>query len=145
MTIAELKERIEASPPGSLIPRDWLLEQINEIPEANWGSMAWVIIKEASQITGLSETYLRRKAPGWASFDEPEIRVWKINPKKHSSPWLFSTEDCEAYRERHKGGSQRARGRAELYGRPRRLGRAEGILRREGDAESLKLAEELEG
>ena len=103
MTIAELKERIEACPPGSMIPRDWLLEQLSAIPEANWGSMVWAAIKEASQITGLSETYMRRKAPGWASFDRPEIRVWKMNPNKQSSPWLFSTEDCEAYRERHEG------------------------------------------
>ena len=31
----------------------------------------------------------------------PEIRVWKMNPKKQSSHWLFSTEDCKAYRETH--------------------------------------------
>ena len=101
MTIAQLKERIEAHSPGSQISREWLLEQISEMPEANFGSMVWSTIKEASQITGLSETYLRRRAPGWASFDEPEIRVWKMNPKKQSSHWLFSTKDCEAYRDAH--------------------------------------------
>ena len=101
MTIADLKERIEAHSPGCKISREWLLEQISEMPEANFGSMTWATIKEASAITGLSETWLRRKAPGWASFDEPDIRVWKMNPKKHSSPWLFSVEDCEAFRERH--------------------------------------------
>ncbi len=77
------------------------LEQLNEMPEANYGSMTWSTIKEAVAITSLSETYLRRKAPGWASFDRPEIRVWKMNPKKQSSHWLFSTEDCKAYRETH--------------------------------------------
>ena len=100
MTIAELKERIEAIPPGSQVPRDWILEQISEMPEANFGSMAWATIKEAAEITGLSETWLRRKAPGWASFDQPEVRVWKMNPKKLHSHWLFSVEDCEAYREK---------------------------------------------
>ncbi len=103
MTIAELKERIEASPPGSLIPRDWLLEQISAIPKANYESMTWATIEDASVITGLSETYLRRKAPGWASFDRPEIRVWKMNPNVKGSRWLLSVEDCEAYRAAHKG------------------------------------------
>ena len=99
--IAELKNRIEAHSPGSQISREWLLEQFSEMPEANFGSMTWSTIKEAAKITGLSETYLRRKAPGWASFDKPEIRVWKMNPEKQSSHWLFSTDDCEAYREAH--------------------------------------------
>ena len=98
MTIAELKDRIEAIPPGSQVPRDWLLEQLKEMPEANYGSMTWSTIKEASQISGLSEKYLRGRAPGWASFNKPEIRVWKMNPDKKGSHWLFSTEDCEAYR-----------------------------------------------
>ena len=101
MTIAELKNRIEAHSPGSQISREWLLEQFQGMPEANFGSMTWSTIKEAAQITGLSETFLRRRAPGWASFDEPEIRVWKMNPKKKGSHWLFSTTDCEAYREAH--------------------------------------------
>ena len=101
MMIAELKNRIEAHSPGSQISREWLLEQFSEMPEANFGSMTWSTIKEAAQITGLSETYLRRKAPGWASFDKPEIRVWKMNPEKQSSHWLVSTDDCEAYREAH--------------------------------------------
>ena len=107
MTIAELRDRIEASPPGSQIPREWLLEQFQDMPEANYGSMTWSTIKEAAQITGLSETYLRRKAPGWASFNKPEIRVWKMNPDKKGSHWLFGTEDCEAYREAHE--EERAR------------------------------------
>ena len=101
MTIAQLKDRIEAHSPGSQISREWLLEQIEGMPEANFGAMAWATIKEASAVTGLSETWLRRKAPGWSSFDEPEIRVWKMNPAKLRSHWLFSVEDCEAYRERH--------------------------------------------
>ena len=101
MTIAELKSCIEAIPPGSQVPRDWILEQISKMPEANFGSMAWVTIKEAAAITGLSETWLRRKAPGWSSFTKPEIRVWKMNPEKQSSHWLFSTKDCEAYRAAH--------------------------------------------
>lgn len=101
MTIAELKDRIEAHSPGSQISREWLLEQFVDMPEANYGAMVWSTIKEAARITGLSETYLRRKAPGWASFNKPEIRVWKMNPDKKGSHWLFSTEDCEAYREAH--------------------------------------------
>ena len=71
MTIAELKDRIEAIPPGSQVPRDWLLDQLNEMPEANYGSMTWATIEEAAQITGLSETRLRAKAPGWASYNRP--------------------------------------------------------------------------
>ena len=103
MTIAELRDRIEASPPGSQIPREWLLEQMSGILEANLDSIPWATIKEGSAITGLSELELRRKAPGWASFNQPEIHVRKMNPEKLRSNWLFSEDDCEAYRERHEG------------------------------------------
>ena len=103
MTIAQLKERIEAHSPGCSISREWLLEQFNDMPEASLDSIPWVTTKEASVITGLSEPELRRKAPGWASFNRPEIRVRKMNPLKQSSPWLYSEDDCEAYRKAHEG------------------------------------------
>lgn len=101
MTIIEFRNRIEASPPGSQIPREWLLEQFEEMPEANLDSIPWATIKEASAITSLGEPELRKKAPGWASFNRPEIRVRKMNPEKLRSNWLFSEEDCAAYRKRH--------------------------------------------
>ena len=99
MTISEFKQSIEAHSPGSQISREWLLEQFNGMPGAD-RDIAWLSIREAATATGLSDTYLRSRAPRWASFDQPEIRVWKMNPAKLRSPWLFSEADCEAYRDR---------------------------------------------
>ena len=105
MTLAEFKERIEAHSPGSRILREWLLDQLNCVPEAGYDSIAWVAIKEASAVTGLREVTLRSRAPHWSSFAKPEIHVRKMNPEKVRSPWLFSEDDCMAYKMRHGEGS----------------------------------------
>ena len=104
MTLAEFKERIEAHSPGSQISREWLLEQLGEMPEAGYDEIAWVAIKEAAAVTGLTEEKLRSRAPGWASVTFPEIRVRKMNREKLRSPWLFSEDDCLALRTRDSGG-----------------------------------------
>ena len=37
MTLADLRAQIEGHAPGSLIPRDWLLDQIGDVA----GDLAW--------------------------------------------------------------------------------------------------------
>ena len=101
MTLAEFKERIEAHSPGSQINREWILDQLDDVPEAAYDSIDWVAIKDASAITGLPEARLRSRAPHWSSFAKPEIRVRKMNPEKLRSPWLFSEDDCMAHKMRH--------------------------------------------
>ena len=104
MTLTEFKQRIEAHSPGSQISREWILEQLGEMPEAGYDTIAWVAIKEAAAITGFSEDKLRSKAPYWTSVEKPEVRARRMNPQKLRSPWLFSEDDCMAYRTKHSGG-----------------------------------------
>ena len=104
MTIAEFKQRIEAHSPKSQISREWLLEQLDDIPGAGYDLIDWLSIKEASAVTGLTEARLRSRAPHWTSVDKPEIRVRKMNPEKLRSPWLLSEDDCMAYKKRHDQG-----------------------------------------
>ena len=96
MTLAELRSRIGAHSPGSLIPRDWLIEQLDLM----WGSHGvgdWVDSKRASEITGETPDHLRDRANGWRGQPNPPIRVSKNDADNHRSRWLFAEEDCWRY------------------------------------------------
>ena len=106
MTIAELKQKIERHAPGSMIPRDWILEQLGDGFESVDG-LELVDIHTAAEITRESEKTLRNAAPRWSRLPHPEIRVRKNDPDKPRSRWLFVEEDCWEYA-RKKGVAQPA-------------------------------------
>jgi hypothetical protein len=96
MTLADFRSRIEAHSPGSLITRDWLIEQLDLM----WRSHIvedWVDSARASEITGESPDHLRARASGWRGQPNPPIRVSKNDAENHRSRWLFAEEDCWRY------------------------------------------------
>lgn len=97
MTIAEYRRMIENHSPGSLISRDWLVEQLANVCGGAAAVEAWVDTERAAEITGAKAEYLRRSAPKWRGVPTPEIRVSKNDPDNHLSRWLFAEEDCWAY------------------------------------------------
>ena len=99
MTIGDLRERVAGHARGAMIPREWILEQLDEIPEAALSGLDWLTVHEAADVTGEPLEWLRRRAPGWASFSRPQIRVRKMNQEKLRSHWLFAEEDCLRYRD----------------------------------------------
>lgn len=98
MSISELIHQVEQIPPGSSVPRDWILEQLEGCSDEPRGVTSWVDIKRAAQILdgvpGYSEEELRRKAVRWRGMPNPPIRVTKNNPDLERSPWRFAEEDC---------------------------------------------------
>ena len=97
MTLADLRAQIEGHAPGSLIPRDWLLDRIGEIAGNSAAVETWVDTERASEITGETPDRLRHRAVTWRGMPNPTIRVTKNDQDNHLSRWLFAEEDCWAY------------------------------------------------
>ena len=97
MTLADLRARIESHAPGSLIPRDWLLDQINDLAGNALGVESWVDTERAAEITGESREHLRHRAVTWRGLPNPRIRVTKNDTRNHLSRWMFAEEDCWTY------------------------------------------------
>lgn len=98
MTITDLISNIKAHAPGSMIPRDWLLEQLSQATGEVVGVDSWVDRDRASEITGKSPRWLSARAVHWRAAPYAEIRVTKYDPAKKQSRWLFAEEDCWEYR-----------------------------------------------
>ena len=62
MTLADLRRRLEAIPAGSLLPRDWLLDQLEELEEpagSGLPALADLSVEEAGEILGRSPSTVR--------------------------------------------------------------------------------------
>lgn len=101
MTMSELVQKIESHAPGSMIPRDWLLEELSKATGEIVGTATWVDSVRASEITGEPVEWLRSRAMKWRGQPNPLIRVTKNDPDKQRSLWLYCEEDCWAYRRAH--------------------------------------------
>ena len=97
MTLRELRERVASHAPGSMIPRDWILNELSEATGEPSDVNSWVDIFRAAEITGRPEKWLRGKAPAWRGRRKPTIRVSKNDPQNDGSRWLFAEGDCWAY------------------------------------------------
>ena len=100
MTLADLRAQIESHAPGSLIPRDWLLDQIGDVAGDPADVESWVDTERAAEITGERPEHLRHRAVTWRGVPNPHIRVTKNDHDNHLSRWLFAEEDCWAYARR---------------------------------------------
>ena len=100
MTVAEFRRMIENHSPGSLIPRDWLLDQLGNLAGESLDVESWVDTVRASEITGEKPEHLRHRAVTWRGMPNPAIRVTKSHNDNHLSRWLFAEEDCWAYARR---------------------------------------------
>lgn len=101
MTLSDLVEKIEGHAPGSMIPRDWILEELSRATGEAAGVDAWVDGVRAAEITGEPVERLRDRATTWRGMPNPPIRVTKNDPTKLRSPWLFAEEDCWRYAREH--------------------------------------------
>lgn len=97
MTLAELRDRIEGHAPGSMIPRDWILEELGRATGEPVGVQNWVDVVRAAEITGESAKFLAARAVHWRGASYAKIRVRKNNPDNLRSHWLFAEEDCWTY------------------------------------------------
>lgn len=110
MTISDLRTAIANHAPGSMIPRDWILEELTKAAGEVTSVDAWVDTHRAVEITGLEAETLRSRATTWRGMPNPPIRVTKNDPAKLRSPWLFAEEDCWAFARRHGGARPQASG-----------------------------------
>ena len=97
MTLADLRAQIESHAPGSLIPRDWLVDQLAEIAGDDASVESWVDTERAAEITGDTPEQLRHRAVTWRGMPDPTIRVTKNDNHNNLSRWLFAEEDCWTY------------------------------------------------
>jgi len=97
MTLKQLRDTIECHAPGSLIPRDWLLKQLDKITGEPVDVEAWIDAVRASEITGITIEKIRTRATTWRGMPNPPVRVTKNDPSKLRSTWLFAEEDCWKY------------------------------------------------
>lgn len=101
MKLNELREKVAGHAPGSMIPRDWILQELSKATGEPHDVDRWVDIFRAAEITRRSEKWLRGKAPAWRGRREPPIRVAKNDPENDGSRWLFAEVDCWAYAREH--------------------------------------------
>lgn len=59
MTLAELERLVAASPPGSLLPRDWFLEQLRELGPTETETLSDLSVVGAGQVLARSPSTIR--------------------------------------------------------------------------------------
>ena len=58
--LEELRATVDAMPPGSLIPRDWLRERLRSPSTTQDDETEWVLLAEGRGISSYSISHLRR-------------------------------------------------------------------------------------
>ena len=64
MTLADLERLIASQAPGSLLPRDWLLEHIRTVDAGDTDELGDLSVQEAGEILGRSASTIRSYCRG---------------------------------------------------------------------------------
>lgn len=98
-----LIHKLEAMPPGSLVPRDWMLDELRAADERTPApAVPWLSVKEAAGIlyedgaTDDDLRVLRARCARWHRMQlqgrRPKVRVRKAGPSDRS-PWALCPSD----------------------------------------------------
>jgi excisionase family DNA binding protein len=99
MTLTDLLTRLEAMPPGSLVPRDWLLSELDGAAESGEEEREAVsgdlTLEEVAKRLGRSKTTVR----GWCTAGQ--LRGYKLNNRE----WRVPVSALEQFLEEQRAGT----------------------------------------